>query len=50
MTVEDYHYHYSYLIQLEKYYNKTVKIHDLSDLYKICKEIERLKKLLKLSK
>jgi len=49
-TVGDYQYYYNYLIELEKYYNSTVKIHGYGKLTKLCKEIKTLKELLKLNK
>ena len=49
MTVGDYQYNYTYLVELKKYYNDTVKIHNYGKLVRICKEIERLNKLLKIN-
>lgn len=49
MTVGDYYYFYKYLKGLEDYYNETVKIHRYGKLARICKEIERLNKLLKIN-
>lgn len=49
MTVSDYNYHYTYLKELEIYYESVVKKYRYSKLVKICKEIERLNRLLKKS-
>lgn len=49
MNVGDYYYNYTYLKELEKYYYSTVKIHNFGKLVRICKEIDRLKELLKLN-
>ena len=49
MNVGDYHYNYTYLKELENYYNSTVKIHGFGKLVRICKEIDRLKTILKLN-
>lgn len=50
LTVGDYHYNYNYLVQLEKYYSESVSLYGFGKLCKLHKEIERLKKLLKLDK
>lgn len=49
MNVGDYHYNYIYLKNLEDYYNSTVKIHGFGKLARICKEIERLNRLLNIN-
>ena len=49
MNVSDYNYYYTYLKELEIYYESVVKKYRYSKLVKICKEIERLNRLLKKS-
>lgn len=48
MTVSDYKYYYDYLLGLEEYYNKYVKVHSLSENIKLNKEINNIR--LKLNK
>ncbi len=50
MTVGDYHYNYNYLKNLEKYYESVVNIYGFGKLARLCKEIERLQKILKINK